>query len=97
MRPATEIIKGVRQTEKGARITTHDQYLIEVAPDANKVEIREAVEQLFHVKVTNVNTQMCHGKWRRVRYQWGRRPDWKKAFVTLAKGQKIEAGAVKGS
>ena len=90
MRPATEIIKGIRQTEKGTRVAVHDQYLVDVSRDANKMEIREAVEQLFNVKVINVNTQMCHGKWRRIRYQWGRRPDWKKAFVTLAQGQKIE-------
>jgi large subunit ribosomal protein L23 len=90
MRPATEIIKGVRQTEKGTRLAAHDQYLVQVDPNANKIEIREAVEQLFNVKVRSVNTEMCHGKWRRVRYQWGKRPDWKKAFVTLAKGQKIE-------
>jgi len=90
MRPATEIVRSVRQTEKGTRLQAYDQYLMDVALDANKVEIRHAVEQLFHVKVTNVNTLRCHGKWRRLRVQWGRRPDWKKAIVTLAKGQKIE-------
>ena len=91
MRPATEIVRGVRQSEKGARVAASDQYLIQVALDANKTEIREAVEQLYNVKVTKVNTQVCHGKWRRLRIRWGRRSDWKKAFVTLAKGQKIEA------
>ena len=90
MRPATEIVRGVRQTEKATRIAAHDQYVVRVALDANKVEIRGAVEQLFNVKVTQVNTQRCHGKWRRVRVQRGRRPDWKKAVVTLTKGQKIE-------
>ena len=90
MRPATEIVKGVRQTEKGARIAARDQYLVHVALDANKTEIRDAVEQLFSVTVTQVNTQICHGKWRRLRIRWGRRSDWKKAIVTLAKGQKIE-------
>ena len=90
MRPATEIVKGLRQTEKGARIAARDQYLVHVALDANKTEIRDAVEQLFNVTVTQVNTQICHGKWRRLRIRWGRRSDWKKAIVTLAKGQKIE-------
>ena len=90
MRPATEIVKAVRQTEKGTRLATYDQYLMDVAVDANKIEIREAVERLFNVKVTSVNTLTCHGKWRRLRVRWGRRPDWKKAVVTLAKGQKIE-------
>ncbi len=90
MRPATEIVKQVLQTEKGARVGTHNQYLMSVAHDANKIEIREAVEALFNVTVTKVNTQMYQGKWRRLSYRLGRRPDWKKAFVTVAKGQKIE-------
>ena len=90
MRPATEIIRAVRQSEKGTRLAKYDQYLVDVATDANKVEIREAVERLFRVKVTKVNTQNCHGKWRQLRVRWGRKPDWKKAIVTLAKGQKIE-------
>lgn len=93
MRPATEIIRSVRQTEKGTRIAKNDQYLVDVAPDANKIEIREAAKQLFNVTVTKVNTQACHGKWRRLRIRWGRRPDWKKAILTLAKGQKIEVKA----
>ena len=91
MRPATEVVKGIRQTEKGARLAHQHQYLVEVALNANKVEIRDAIRELFKVDVTKVNTQICHGKWRRLRIQRGRRPDWKKAFVTLAKGQKIEA------
>ena len=90
MRPATEIVKVVRQTEKGARLAKYDQYLVSVAMNANKVEIREAIEQLFSVKVMHVTTQTCHGKWRRLGARIGRRPDWKKAVVTLAKGQKIE-------
>jgi len=90
MRPATEIVKGLRQTEKGTRLAAHSQFLLDVAPDADKVEIRRAVEGLFHVKVRKVTTQHRHGKWRRLRFQWGRRPDWKTAIVTLAAGQKIE-------
>ena len=90
MRPATEIVKGALQTEKSARVAAHDQYLLDVATDANKVEIRRAVEELFKVKVTKVNTQVTHGKWRRLQQRWGRRPDRKRAVVTLAKGQKIE-------
>jgi large subunit ribosomal protein L23 len=90
MRPATDIIKRVLQTEKATRLASKDQYLAHVALDANKTEIRQAIEQLFNVNVTKVNTQVSHGKWRRLSARWGRRPDWKKAFVTLAKGQKIE-------
>ena len=90
MRPATDVVKRVLQTEKGARVAKHDQYLLQVARDANKVEIRDAVEQLFSVQVKGVNTQNQHGKWRRLGTHVGRRSDWKKAIVTLAKGQKIE-------
>lgn len=90
MRPATSVVRAVRQSEKGVRLQGQDQYILDVAPDANKVEIREAVERLFNVKVRGVNTMACHGKWRRLQARWGRRPDWKKAVVTLAKGQKIE-------
>jgi len=90
MRPATEIVKAVLQTEKGARLAKHDQYLVSVALDANKVEIRKAVEQLFNTKVLKVNTQIGHGKWRRLQARWGQRPDRKRAIVTLAKGHKIE-------
>ena len=90
MRPATDIVTGVRQTEKGARLARYDQYIVNVAVDANKVEIREAVEELFGVQVTQVNTQTCHGKWRRLGARGGRRAAWKKAIVTLIKGQKIE-------
>ena len=90
MRPSTDIVRRLLQTEKGARLAPHGQYLVDVTLDANKVEIRRAVEELFSVKVLKVNTQVTHGKWRRLQARWGRRPDRKKAIVTLAKGQKIE-------
>ena len=90
MRPATDIVKAVLQTEKAARIGAFDQYLFEVAKDANKTEIKQAVETLFKIKVVKVNTQVVHGKWRRLSNFWGRRPARKKAVVTLAKSQKIE-------
>lgn len=90
MRPATDIVKRILQTEKGARLAPKDQYQLEVAPDANKAEIRQALKELFKVKVLKVNTQIGHGKWRRLSAHWGKRQDRKKAIVTLAKGQKIE-------
>ena len=93
MRAATDIVKAVLQTEKGARVAAHDQYLVRVDPAASKPEIRWAVEQLFSVKVLKVNTQLGHRKWRRLQHRWGRRSDWKRAIVTLAKGQKIEVKA----
>ena len=90
MRPATDVVRRILQTEKGTRIAKADQYLLEVAPDSNKVEIRQAVQELFKVKVLRVNTQLTHGKWRRLSGRWGQRSDRKRAFVTLEKGQKIE-------
>ena len=90
MSAPTDIIRGLLQTEKGARLAVHDQYLFEVAPGANKIQIRQAVEALFNVNVLKVNTLIGHGKWRRLQQRWGQRSDRKKAIVTLAQGQKIE-------
>ena len=90
MRPATDVVRRVLQTEKGTRIAKADQYLLEVALDANKVEIRRAVEELFKVGVLQVNTSIRHGKWRRLSHRRGQRSDRKQAVVTLEKGQKID-------
>ena len=90
MRPATDIVRKVLTTEKGTRLVKHDQYLVRVALDANKIQIRQAIEQLFNVKVLKVTTQIGHGKWRRLSNRWGRQSDFKKAFVTVEKGQKVE-------
>ena len=84
------VIKGIRQTEKAARLERSRQYVLRVAKDANKLEIKEAVESLFKVNVSKVNTQTYLGKWRRLTRRGGRRPDWKKAIVTVGEGQKIE-------
>ena len=86
----TTVVKGIRLTEKGARLERLQQYVLQVARDASKQQIKQAVESLFHVEVTKVNTQRYQGKWRRLTGRWGRRPDWKKAIVTVAQGQKIE-------
>ena len=64
-----------------------------MAKDANKVEIRQAVEAIFKVDVLKVTTMIGHGKWRRLSTKAGRRPDWKKAVVTVGKDQKIEVKA----
>lgn len=85
-----QVIKGIRQTEKGTRLARHRQYVLEVAKEANKPQIKQATESLFKVTVRKVNTQTYQGKWRRLSGRWGRRPAWKKAIVTLAEGQKIE-------
>jgi len=86
----TEVIRKLRQSEKGARLEKLRQYVLDVAPDANKVQIKQAAEALFNVSVTRVNTQRYQGKRRRLTGRWGRRSEWKKAIITLAEGQKIE-------
>ena len=91
MREPSAILRAQLRTEKGtALLEPLRQYLFAVATDANKIEIKHAVETRFKVKVSAVNTVIVHGKWRRLRMQAGQRPDWKKAFVTLAEGHKIE-------
>ena len=67
-----------------------NEYAFEVAQSANKVEIRQAVETLFGVKVKAVRTAVVRGKYRRTRQGVGQRPNWKKAIVTLLEGQSIE-------
>lgn len=67
-----------------------NQYGFRVHPDANKKEIKAAVEKVFEVHVEKVNTLNVSGKWRRVRYVPGQTADWKKAIVTLKKGEKID-------
>ncbi len=64
--------------------------MFRVRPEANKVEIRQAVEKLFKVKVEKVRTINYLGKMRRVGRSLGQRPAWKKAYVTLAEGQRID-------
>ena len=86
-----EVIKTARLTEKGTRQgEKYNQYTVVADRRANKHQIRQAVEELFKVKVTRVNTLNVHGKARRQRtYQAGKAPDWKKAIVTLKEGDKI--------
>jgi large subunit ribosomal protein L23 len=86
-----EIIKTVRLTEKGTRQgDKYNQYTIVADPRANKTQIRQAVQELFKVKVTKVNTLNVTGKYRRQRTkQAGQAPNWKKAIVTLKEGDKI--------
>jgi large subunit ribosomal protein L23 len=88
---AFEVIKTVRLTEKGTRQgEKYNQYTVVADPRANKTEIRQAVQELFKVKVLRVNTLNVRGKFRRQRtIQAGRAPNWKKAIVTLKDGDKI--------
>jgi large subunit ribosomal protein L23 len=78
-------------TEKISQATQKaNQYGFKVHPNANKKEIKSAVEKIFNVHVEGVNTINVGGKWRRVRHQPGKTPDWKKAIVTLKDGEKID-------
>lgn len=88
---AFEIIKTARLTEKGSiQADKYNQYTVVADRRANKVQIRRAVEELFKVKVIDVHTMNVRGKLRRQRtHQAGRSPGWKKAIVTLKKGDKI--------
>ena len=84
------VIRNLLQTEKGTVLQGLNKYLFQVDKKANKIEIKRAVEKIYQVKVRDVNTSICHGKKKKVRYVQGRTPDWKKAVVTLHKGHKIE-------
>ena len=86
-----DVIKTVRVTEKGTlQADKHNQYTVIADRRANKVQIRQAVEELFKVKVVNVNTLNVRGKERRkFTVSHGFTADWKKALVTLKEGDKI--------
>jgi len=86
-----DIIRRPLITEKVTKLQEKlNQYVFEVAPSSNKIEIKRAVEDRFKVQVTKVRTINVPGKLKRLGRFSGRRPDWKKAIVTLAEGEKIE-------
>jgi large subunit ribosomal protein L23 len=86
-----EVIKRPIISEKSTALAeVAGKYVFEVATAANKHQIRDAVQQLFNVKVMEVRTMNMHGKMKRVGRFEVKRPGWKKALVTLAEGQKIE-------
>ena len=90
MKALHKIIKALLRTEKSTLQEPERKYLFLVGIDATKLEIKKAVEKVYKVKVSKVNTMIMPGKLRRVRYQLGKTPRQKKAVVTLAAGQKIE-------
>ena len=77
-------------SEKSYRLADDGKYTFVVAPGANRTQIRQAVEAVFNVRVTGVNTLNRPGKRRRTRFGWGKRPDIKRAIVTLAEGDRID-------
>lgn len=88
-----EVIVAPVITEKATLAGEHNQVTFKVAKDATKPEIKAAVEKLFDVKVTAVNTLTVKGKTKRFRGRLGRRSDWKKAVVSLAEGSSVDVGA----
>lgn len=85
-----DTIKALIRTEKSTLYEPARKYLFLVDKTSNKIQIKRAVEEVYKVKVKDVNTFVSSGKIRRVRYQLGKTPDTKKAIVTLKEGQKIE-------
>lgn len=91
MKDPEDIIKVPLITEKGSLIAEKsNQVLFKVRPDANKIEVKKAVEVLFKVRVVKVRMIVYLGKIRRVGKTMGRLPQWKKAYVTLKEGDKID-------
>jgi large subunit ribosomal protein L23 len=91
MKEPQKIIRRPLVTEKSTRQKDEGhQYVFEVARNANKIEIQSAVELLFKVKVNNVRTLNVLGKMKRLGRKFGKRPDWKKAIVTLREGDRID-------
>jgi large subunit ribosomal protein L23 len=91
MRSPYQVVLRPLLTEKGTRLKeAGNQYLFQVAKTANKIEIKQAIEQLFKVTVLDVRTLRVRGKTKRLGRFQGRRPDWKKAIATVKEGDVIE-------
>lgn len=85
-----DIIKKPIVTEKSTRLMEMNKYCFMVDRRANKIQIKEAIETIFNVRVLDVNTMQMLGKMKRMGRYEGRRPSWKKAIVTLEPGSRIE-------
>lgn len=91
MRPYSKVIIRPLLTEKNARMKeSENRVAFEVTPDANKIEVKKAVEEAFKVSVVAVNILNVTGKIKRLGRNMGRRRNWKKAIVTLKEGSTIE-------
>jgi large subunit ribosomal protein L23 len=85
-----EVLRRPLVTEKGTHLQTQNKYLFEVSIDANKPQVKQAVEKMFQVTVKSVNLMTVLGKKKRYGRAITKRPDWKKAVVTLVEGDKIQ-------
>ena len=90
MTPESVIRKPIFLTEKSNTLRGHNQVVFEVLRHANKVQIKEAVQKMFNVKVETVNTMVYRGKDRRMGRGYAKMQNWKKAVVTLAEGENID-------
>ncbi len=92
MKEAYDFIQNILLTEKATLLSEkYNQYVFRVLPSANKIQIKQAIEQIFNKKVVNVNTANYAGKKKRERRaDFGRRSHWKKAIVTLKEGDKLD-------
>ena len=91
MKGPRDVIQAPLISEKGTALAeSANQFLFRVRPEANKIEVKRAVERLFKVKVVDVRMARYLGKLRRIGRSMGRRSDWKKAYVTLKEGDKID-------
>ncbi|MBI4297222.1 MAG: 50S ribosomal protein L23 [Chloroflexi bacterium] len=88
--PIAEVVRHPLITEKGTAQSAQGKYAFEVAPSANKEQIKEAVEALFKVKVVSVNVMNRQGKMKRMGRSQGMTHAWRKAVVTLRAGDKIQ-------
>ena len=90
MTPEQVIRRPIMLTEKSNLLRNSNQVVFEVTRTANKVQIREAVQKMFNVKVTSVNTLLMRGKDRRMGRGYAKMQNWKKAIVTLKEGDSID-------
>lgn len=88
-----DVIRQPSITEKFTQQNAKGKYAFEVHPESNKHQIKEAVEKIYNVHVTGINTMNSRGKWRRVRRDLGKTAAWKRAIVTLKKGEAIDITA----
>lgn len=88
--PRDIVLEPIVSEKTMAMITNENTYTFEVAPKANKIQIRKAIEEIFDVSVEKVNTMNVRGKKRRMGRNEGKTSDWKKAYIKLAPGDNIE-------
>ena len=88
--PETLIRRPIILTEKSNRLREENQVIFEVAQDANKIQIKDAIQKLFKVTIIDVNTMNYRGKERRMGRGYGKLQNWKKAIITLKEGDQIQ-------